>query len=60
MQLKVSVEDTFSAQHVIRDKTHELLKYETLPEPAQIEKLFLDGLSTNSEKYSPLPTMASV
>ena len=54
MQLKVSVEDTFSAQHVIRDKTRELLKYETLPEPAQIEQLFLDGLSTNSEKYSPL------
>ena len=54
MQLKVSVEDTFSAQHVIRDKTRELLKYETLPEPAQIEKLFPDGLSTNSERYSPL------
>ena len=32
----------------------ELSKYETLPEPAQIEKLFPDGLSTNSEKYSPL------
>ena len=54
MQLKVSVEDTFSAQHVIRDKTRELLKYETLPEPAQIGKLFPDGLSTNSEIYSPL------
>ena len=44
----------FSAQNVIRDKTRELSKYETLPEPAQIEKLFPDGLSTNSEKYSSL------
>ena len=44
----------FSAQNVIRDKTRELSKYETLPEPAQIEKLFPDGLSMNSEKYSPL------
>ena len=44
----------FSAQNVIRDKTRELSKYKTPPEPAQIEKLFPDGLSMNSEKYSPL------
>ena len=34
-------------------------KYETLPEPVRIEKLFPDGLSTNSEKYSPLAGLDS-